>query len=239
MEVCDEVLRRWLPLFAVAALLAAAFAAALLAEPQLDVVPLPEPGVSETPGAEASAASASASATASANPLPPPEPFVLPAWVNTAVTVGCLLFLAVVAALLTWYVVRDNIQARGRPIAVDEGPVPPPVAEAAQVAAALDAGLAELSDVDTDPRSAVIACWVRLEQAAAAAGTPRQPSDAPAEYVLRLLDAHRISRPVLDRFAAVYRQARYGTGPVDETMRATAVAALRQLRDELTVEVSR
>ena len=30
-----------------------------------------------------------------------------------------------------------------------------------------------------DPRRAVIACWVRLEQAAAAAGTPRQVGDSP------------------------------------------------------------
>src|SRR3712207_8046931 len=51
-------------------------------------------------------------------------------------------------------------------------------------------------------------CWVRLERSAAAAGTERRPADAPADYVLRLLAAHRVSRQVLDRFADVYRHAR-------------------------------
>src|SRR4051794_13079515 len=34
----------------------------------------------------------------------------------------------------------------------------------AEMLAAVDAGLAELSDSDGDPRRAVIACWVRLER---------------------------------------------------------------------------
>jgi hypothetical protein len=229
------VLRRWLPLLAVAALLAAALMAAVFAEPQLDVAPLPDPQASaNAPGGPGDP---SASASASATPQNAfPVVLELPDWVDSAVSVTCLVAIAVVVVLLLWYVVRDTVQARGRPIAVDAGPTHAPVPHAAEVAAALDAGLAGLSDVDTDPRHAVIACWVRLEQAAADAGTPRRVSDAPAEYVLRLLSAHRVSRPVLGRFAAVYRWARYGHGPVDESMRATAVSALRQLRDELTVE---
>ena len=55
-------------------------------------------------------------------------------------------------------------------------PRPP---RAAEVVAALDAGLASSPTPTRDPRRAVIACWVRLEQAAAAAGHPaaagRQP----------------------------------------------------------------
>jgi hypothetical protein len=101
--------------------------------------------------------------------------------------------------------------------------------------AALDAGLDRLGDRDTDPRRAVIACWVRLEDAAAAAGTPRHPGDTPTDLVARLLAAHRVSRPVLDEFAAVYREARYATHVVDERMRAAAVRSLSHLRAELTV----
>jgi Domain of unknown function (DUF4129) len=230
------VLRRWLPLLAVAALLAAALVAAVFAEPQLDVAALPDPASSGNVPGGPSGPSASASAQpASQRALP--VVLELPDWVDSAVSVTCLVVIAVVVLLLLWYVVRDTAQARGRPIAVDTGTTHAPVPHAAEVAAALDAGIAGLSDVDTDPRHAVIACWVRLEQTAADAGTPRRASDAPAEYVLRLLSAHRVSRPVLDRFAAVYRWARYGNGPVDESMRATAVSALRQLRDELTAEV--
>jgi hypothetical protein len=46
-----------------------------------------------------------------------------------------------------------------------------------------------------------------------------------------------VSRPVLDGFAAAYREARYATHVVDEQMRATAINALRQLRAELAAPV--
>ncbi|GAB3945699.1 hypothetical protein GCM10027614_37920 [Micromonospora vulcania] len=106
--------------------------------------------------------------------------------------------------------------------------------------AALDAGLLELDDRDTDPRVAVIACWVRLEEAAATAGVPRRPGDTPTDLVTRLLRGDPeagvpaiVSADVLAEFAHVYREARYATHPVDERTRDQARAALRRLRGEL------
>jgi hypothetical protein len=40
---------------------------------------------------------------------------------------------------------------------------------------AVDHGLHALAETDTDARRAVIACWTRLEAAAAEAGTPARP----------------------------------------------------------------
>jgi hypothetical protein len=105
--------------------------------------------------------------------------------------------------------------------------------------AALDAGLTNLSDSDADPRLAVIACWVRLEEAAALAGTPRHPGDTPTDLVERVLASHRVSRAVLDDFAGVFREARYATHPVSERTRADAIRALGLLRSELTGAVVR
>src|SRR5213076_2530874 len=119
-------------------------------------------------------------------------------------------------------------------ITVEPGEPPPPVAHPEQVVAAVDAGLAELADSDADPRRAVIACWVRLEQAAAAAGTPRNVGDTPAELVTRLLAGHAASATVLYQLAEVYRLARYATHTVDATMRDQARAALGQVRAELS-----
>jgi hypothetical protein len=102
------------------------------------------------------------------------------------------------------------------------------------VLAAVDAGLSDLDDADTDPRRAVIACWVRLEQAAAAAGTPRQVGDTPAELVTRLLAGHAVSPGALYPLAEAYRLARYATHTVDPTMRDQARAALGQVRAELS-----
>jgi hypothetical protein len=103
------------------------------------------------------------------------------------------------------------------------------------VAAAVEQGLSELDDDDADPRVAVLACWVRLEQAAAAAGTPRQVGDTSTDLVVRLLASHQVSVEILADFAEVYRLARFATRDVDASMRERARAALAQLRNELLV----
>ena len=129
-------------------------------------------------------------------------------------------------------VLRERLTARRRRVEVEaDEPAAPGHREA--VLAAVDAGLSGLDGDDADPRAAVIACWVRLEQAAAAAGTPRQPGDAPADLVLRLLSAHQVSAGVLIPLAEVYRLARYATHTVDAEMRDSTRDALRQLRSEL------
>jgi hypothetical protein len=231
------VLRRWIPPVAAGALLAAVLITAGLAEPQLAVVqPLrlfPSP---RQPSGQPSA-SPSAQPAAAPDQAPQALPSVVPGWLTVALAVLVGVLIAVVVGLLIWYVVRDTIQARGRPIDVDAGAPARPVSRT-DVVAALDAGLAELSGVDSDARQAVIACWVRLEEAAAAAGTVRRVTDTATDLVLRLLEEHRVSRPVLDRFAAVYRLARYSTGPVDESMRTTAVTALSHLRAELAADTA-
>jgi hypothetical protein len=229
------VVRRWLPLLAVAALLAAAFVASALAEPQFNARPLPPAGGSPA-GDVSGSATVSEPPLATVEPQQRESPFVVPAWVETVLGVLCVLVVLLIVGALVFVAIRDSIQARGRPIDTDQG-APKPVSHAAEVAAALDAGLDQLAQTGSDPRSVVISCWVRLEDAAAAAGTPRRPSDAPYELVLRLLESHQISRPVLDRLAAVYRAARYSFGPVDESMRADAVSALQHLRAELESRV--
>jgi hypothetical protein len=231
------LVRRWLPLLAVAALLTAAFVASALADPRFEIKPAVQPEQSAQPPAGASQAPAEPSAAESAAEDTAARTLLIPSWIEMIVWTACVVFLIVIAGLLAWYVLRDTIQARGRPLSTERAP-PGPASRAAEVAAALAAGLDELARDDSDPRSVVIACWVRLERAAADAGTARRPADAPADYVLRLLAEHQVSRTVLDRLAAVYRQARYSSGPVDDSMRRDAVAALEHLRAELNVGAS-
>jgi hypothetical protein len=231
------LVRRWLPLFAVAALLTAAFVASAMADPQFEIKPAVQPEQSADPPEGASEAPAEPTPAESAAEDTAARTLIIPGWIEMIVWTAVLVFLIVVAGLVAWYVLRDTIQARGRPLSAERAP-PGPASRAAEVAAALDAGLDALASDDSDPRSVVIACWVRLEQAAADAGTARRPSDAPADYVLRLLTGHQVSRSVLDGLAAVYRQARYSSGPVDDSMRRDAVAALEHLRAELNVGAS-
>ncbi|MEH1054703.1 MULTISPECIES: DUF4129 domain-containing protein [Micromonospora] len=232
------VLRRWWPVLAVTLLLAAAALAAghssigasriPPAAKQLPYVPdypsaAPAPSIPIEPRAGAERTQAD-----------------IPQWIATAAIV--LLGLAILLALgyLAWTLIRGALRRTTRAVPAARARR---TAEgtAREVVAALDAGLVELDDADTDPRTAVIACWVRLEEAATEAGVPRRTGDTPTDLVTRLLRGDPAagvpaiaSADVLDSFAHVYREARYATHTVDARMRDQARAALRRLRGELT-----
>lgn len=220
-------LRAWLPLAAVAALIAAIVVAADSSRPRIANVPAPRPSIEWQAGAEQTQAEPSLQT----GTIPPDEQgTTLPDWVGTLLGLLCLAALVAVGLALTWYLMRDRIHLRSD-VTLDE---PASVGlRTEEVRAAVQAGIDELAE-GGDPRSTVIACWLRLEKAAAAAGTPRRPSDTAADLIIRMLAAHAVSEPVLDRFAEVYRQARYAPHVVDETMRDEARDALTRLRAELT-----
>ncbi|MDW5323286.1 DUF4129 domain-containing protein [Plantactinospora sp. KLBMP9567] len=229
------LLRTLWPLAAVAGLLAlAALAAAhssigfTRVEPPADIVPTFEQQAQPVGGASA----------ATAAPGQPGD--FIPHWVPYLGAVLCGAVVVAVLVALLWALSRDLLRRRRGLARPGARKLRSAEQTAEEVVAALDAGLVDLSDTDADPRKAVIACWVRLEQAAAAAGVERRPGDTPTDLVTRLLGAGRpVSADVLAAFADVYREARYATHTVDERMRAQAVAALRRLRTELTSRVDR
>jgi hypothetical protein len=220
-------LRRWWPLAAVLMLLFVTSLAATRSAPQLDQI------VRDEPPADPPLLPSPAPATAAGSTPPPPEAASgLPDWVGNValLLLGALALVAhglVVVALL-----RDQARRRARRHGKlgtrrDQGRTND------ELVAALDAGLEELSDTDRDPRRAVIACWVRLEQAAAAAGSLRHPGDSPTDLVGRLLSEQRVDGQVLAALLDVYRQARYATHTVDDEMRQQARSALERLRADL------
>ncbi|RKN43403.1 DUF4129 domain-containing protein [Micromonospora endolithica] len=237
-----NALRRWWPVAAVALLLAGLTVAAAHSSigasripPAAENVPfVPEyPTAEPVPSIPVEPRDTTASTGAS-----------VPRWI-VVVALG-LLGLAVLGVFgwLLWTLVRGAVRRTtrklpaGRPRRDAEG-------TAREVVAALDAGLVDLDDADTDPRTAVIACWVRLEEAAAGAGLSRLPGDTPTDLVTRLLRGDPAtgvpaiaSADVLGEFAHVYREARYATRPVDERTRDQARAALRRLRGELAAVVA-
>ena len=221
--------RRLGPVLAVAGLLAAATVAATLASPQIQSRPegsLVDPTELPTQQVE--------------RPTPPQQlrTVQMPDWLVLALQVLFAVALVALVGFLVWYLLRNRPRLRERASRrVPAAPGQQKVRD--EVLAAVDAGLLDLDDSDTDPRRAVIACWVRLEQAAAAAGTPRQPGDTPGELVTRLLAGHRVSAAVLFALAEVYRLARYATHTVDAAMRDQARGALRQLRAELSGQPER
>ncbi|MFF5230161.1 DUF4129 domain-containing protein [Dactylosporangium sp. NPDC000521] len=230
----DRTFNRWLPVLAVVAVLGIAAVAASTSSPEISKVPLPELG--GTPPAASPTPEVMASGRPLTSAAPQDAPFTLPDWVTYTAGTLCLLVVVVLVGWLAWSLLRNAGPKRKARLFVEPKQPTPMTDGGAEVIAAVDAGIVELSDTDTDPRRAVIACWVRLERAAAAAGTPREIGDSPTDLVTRLLAGHQVSRPTLEGLALVYREARYATRPVDERSRQGAIEALRQLRTELALQ---
>jgi hypothetical protein len=186
----------------------------------------------------------SAPAPGDASPVPAPtaegaEDLVtteVPGWVGTALTVFFLAVVATVVGVFLYVGVRYLLTERvaRREIVDRAASQPPDAADLEQVREAVRAGLAEV-DAGGDPRRAVIACWLRLERLAAAAGTGRLAADTPADLVARLLAQHRVSDRALDRLAGAYRQARYAPAEVAGDLLATARQALHEVDSQLSV----
>ncbi|MEV0156176.1 DUF4129 domain-containing protein [Micromonospora sp. NPDC050686] len=232
------LVRRWWPIALVAGLLALAAAASGHSDPGLTRVPPAADTIPYVPD----------------YPTGPPSPIPVdlqeageatqahvPQWISTVAL--ALLGAAILLALgyAGWAVLRGVVRRTTRAVPVGRARRTAQ-GTAQEVVAALDAGLEELDDQTTDPRTAVIACWVRLEEAATEAGVPRLTGDTPTDLVTRLLRGDPAagvpaiaSADVLAEFAHVYREARYATHAVDERTRDQARAALRRLRGELTV----
>ncbi|MFC0004553.1 DUF4129 domain-containing protein [Micromonospora siamensis] len=229
------LIRRWWPVGVVAALLVLAAAAAghsSLGATRVPPVSDTIPYVPDYPSTEPS-------------PFEPREAgeatqVHIPQWIATVAIALLALGILLAVGYVGWLLMRGAINRTTRAVPVQRARRTAR-GTAAEVVAALDAGLVELDDRDTDPRTAVIACWVRLEEAATEAGVPKLAGDTPTDLVTRLLRGDPAagvpaiaSGDVLAEFAHVYREARYATHAVDGRTRDQARAALRRLRGELT-----
>lgn len=228
------MLRRWVPLIAVAALLAGTGLAASVTQlPLWHVLKGPAAPYDGPPLEQHEVAKPEGSGNAEAIE----RSGSVPGWVTTVLIVLATVVILVLVVLILRAVSKEGTKFRRRSLKRRERPENAPATLDEEVVAAIEAGLLELDDDGTDPRRAVIACWVRLERAAAGAGSPRQKGDTSTDLVLRLLMGHRLSESVLTGFADVYRRARYASREVDETMRDQARSALTRLHGELTQAV--
>ena len=147
----------------------------------------------------------------------PPGHVVHFRWDEVAVVLGLLLIAALVLIAVTR---RRGPRLRPEWTA--------PVA----LAAALDASLDDLRG-DPDLRRAIIAAYARMEMALASIGVPRQPAEAPLEYVERALLALDTSQRSVRRLTDLFEWARFSHHEPESSMRDEAVDALEAIRDEL------
>ncbi len=143
--------------------------------------------------------------------------------------------LAVVALVLLtgWVIVRtarswrrERTRRAARPAPAFE--VVPPVVLAAREL--LDGASAQREALtEGTPRNAVVACWGRFEEAAAAAGIERRPWETSSEHVLRVLDLVDADSAAVARLSDLYREARFSEHHLGEEDRAVALDALDRI----------
>ena len=84
------------------------------------------------------------------------------------------------------------------------------------------------------PRNAIVAMWIRLEEATVAAGFERRIWETPAEFVRRALSTYPVDEQDIGRLADLYREARFSAHRLTEDHRDEATRCLRRLHEQLT-----
>jgi hypothetical protein len=96
--------------------------------------------------------------------------------------------------------------------------------------------LAETLDdlrAEPDPRKAVIAAYARLERALTAFGLPRRESDAPAEYLERILVDLEVGTRHAARLTQLFEDAKFSSHEIDTEMKEEAITLLELVRADL------
>jgi hypothetical protein len=88
--------------------------------------------------------------------------------------------------------------------------------------------------LDEDPRRAVIQAYARLERVLGVHGLGRHEAETPHEYLTRALRDLHLNAAALQRLTGLFEEARFSTHDISPAMRADAVDALAQIRDDLT-----
>jgi len=142
-------------------------------------------------------------------------------------------FYALVAALLLATIVAVTVwalRASRRP------PSPEPSAPAEEygevLEEALEGGRRALLALD-DPRAAIIACYVAMEQSLAKAGTARLSAETPDELLAKAGRTLLVSAAAARRLTSLFYEARFSTHPLSASHRAGAVSALAELASDL------
>ena len=106
---------------------------------------------------------------------------------------------------------------------------------AAEFAAAVERTIADLR-AEPDPRRAVIAAYAQMEQALGLAGLRAELSEAPREYLGRVLPQVGAGADSVGRLTSLFERAKFSPHAIDETMKEEAISALESLRDDLQAD---
>lgn len=88
-----------------------------------------------------------------------------------------------------------------------------------------------------DPRNAIVACWVALEEAVHRSGLENDPSMTASELTASVLSRWEVDPQAIRDLSAAYREARFSRHPVTEEQRRAAVDALEKIHLDLRRKV--
>jgi hypothetical protein len=119
---------------------------------------------------------------------------------------------------------------------VDEGEELDPLSQrrlaAAELASVVEGTLDDLRR-EADPRRAVIAAYAQMERVLARHGLPRNPAEAPFEYLGRMLAELQVRPGAALALTELFERARFSHHEIDPAMKDEAIEALVSVRDDL------
>lgn len=148
------------------------------------------------------------------------------------------LLIATTAVLVVMTVIATVVAGLRRPraeaLSVTGEAAPVVAAGPGPLAVAAERGLAEVGNLNLQPREAIIACYAAMEQALAGApDAAPQASDTPSEVLARAVGNHALSPASASELVALFTEARFSTHVMTEQARQAAERALRSVLDEL------
>lgn len=173
----------------------------------------------------------------SSDPLPDSESETVTAIIGAVlatlvVIVALVLLLLLVRFLLALWRNRPLPEASAGPI--DVGTAGQDAGEPLPDEAVVRRGIVAASDsIDLHERAgdAIVAAWLALEETAADAGRARAASETPGEFTVRILEHRPVVAEPTRALLTLFQRVRFGEHVADESDRAKAAAALREISE--------
>ena len=138
-----------------------------------------------------------------------------------------VLVIAVIVVTLRWLAQQTPVHELDEDELIAE--------DSADLREAVQSGRSALRTFD-DAKTAIIACYVAMEQSLAERGAARTEADTPGELLARANQTGVVTGTAPARLTALFYEARFSSHPMDRSQRAAAEQALTELARALDSE---
>lgn len=181
-------------------------------------------------------------ATPTPTPSPPTNPWERyldassrPAWVELLLQLLVML-VAIAAAYLLFRVARyvPNLAGRrSKPAPVPHAAAVPPLPEVPEELIGARASRRRALLAEGEPRNAIVATWLDLEESLVASGLPPQPAETSREYAARVMTTWDVDVRAMADLADLYREARFSSHAMGPEQRDRALRDLDRVHSDI------